>query len=186
LSEFSDRAEYEKYRAAMLQKLQQPQETRTDGQPDASKKTAGRPKKRRRTPGAVVTIVSLSFVGIGLAVLLLLIFVIAPPADKENSHLTSLTGERNAEKSIQDVTTGGGAIGGGGGEEGKVQAPQTPWKLGFEKGREIAGVFLTNKRGLKQEKCSQAMLKMRIRSEDYLRGCLEGYDSLVMGERSSR
>jgi hypothetical protein len=186
LSEFSDRAEYEKYRAEMLEKLRQPQETRPDKQPAASKITAGRPKTGRRTFGGAVTIVSFSFVGIGLAVLLFLIVVITPPADKENPQRTSFTSKKNAEKSIQDMTPGGGKIGGSGAEEGEVQAPQTPWKLGFEKGREIAGVFLTNKQRLKQKKCPQAMLKTEMGREDYLRGCLERYDSLVRAERSSR
>jgi hypothetical protein len=186
LSEFSDRAEYEKYRAEMLEKLQQPREIRPDKHSASSKKTSGRPKTRRRTFGVVLTIVSLSFVGIGLAVLLFLIFVITPPADKENPYRTSLTGKKNAEKSIRDMTAGDGKIGEGRAEEGGVQAPQTPWTLGYEKGREIAGVFLTNKQRLKQERCSQAMLETERGSEDYLRGCLEGYDSLVKADRSPR
>lgn len=78
-------------------------------------------------------------------------------------------------------------MGRNGGDESGIQTTHAPpWELGFEKGREIAGVFLTNKQRLKEDRCSQAMMNLRIKSEDYLRGCLEGYDSIVKGESRSR
>jgi septin family protein len=186
LSDLTDRAEYEKYRAEMLQKLRQSQEARAEGQCDTSEKTAGRPKKTRHNPGAVVTIASLSFVVFGLVVLLLFLFAMTPPADKTHSFRTPWTGIRNTEKSAQEVTARG-EIAVGGADEGEVRTAQAaPWELGFEKGREIAGVFLTNKQRLKEERCSEAMRRIRTSSEDYLKGCLEGYDSLVMEEDRSR
>jgi len=182
LPEFTDRAEYEKYRAEMLKKLQQSQEPRPDKQPAGSKNTADKSKTGRRTFAVVVTIVSLSFLGIGLAVLSLFMFVIHTPADKESPHRILLTREEIPLDSIQD-----GEPGSNRGKEGDAEATQSPpWKLGFTKGREIAGVFLTNKQVLKQKECAEAMLKIQMRSEDYLRGCLEGYNSLGRGGGRAR
>lgn len=50
-------------------------------------------------------------------------------------------------------------------------------KVGIKKGREIAKAYLTNKASAIREKCSEAMQKAQIQDEDYLIGCVKGYDS---------
>lgn len=174
MSEFTDRAEYEKYRAEMLEKLRQSQESLAEKPPDVMEGTAGSPKTRAFRPGIVITIASLSCVAFGVAVIFLFMFVFNTPAHKGTRHRTSLTGEKYPAPSMLDRESGGNR-----GEEGEA-AQSPPWSLGFRDGRAIAGAFLTNKQRLIREKCAQSMLKTGVRSEDYLRGCLEGYHSLVM------
>jgi hypothetical protein len=61
------------------------------------------------------------------------------------------------------------------GEAKRVQSPQA--KLGYQKGREIARIFLTNKPAEVREKCYQAMLKTGVRDTEYLVWCITGYYS---------
>jgi hypothetical protein len=60
-------------------------------------------------------------------------------------------------------------------EEKRVQSPRA--KLGYQKGREIARVFFTNKPPEVREKCYQAMMKTGLRDTEYLVWCMTGYYS---------
>lgn len=50
------------------------------------------------------------------------------------------------------------------------------YKLGYEKGQLLAKKIVTDRISLLKEKCNEAMRKGFIQADEYLQGCMDGYD----------
>jgi hypothetical protein len=130
-----------------------------------------------RNTKTFITAVSVVVLCLALAVFFLWRTPAETPVQKPEQvrNLTSLTlepggnGRSVAERMLQEKKHAEER------EATRVQSPRA--KLGYQKGRQIAGIFLTNKPSEVREKCYQAMITTGVRDTEYLVWCITGYYS---------
>jgi hypothetical protein len=130
--------------------------------------------RNTKTVAAVVAVVILC---VALAAFFLWRTPAEPPVQKpeQERNLTSLTQEPGgnsrsvAEEMLQEKEKAE--------EREATRAQSRRAKLGYQKGRQIEGIFFTNKPWEVREKCYQAMMKKGVRDTEYLVWCITGYYS---------